>query len=523
MKSQNMYTIVTVHELLYLISFSVLFVMKGIGVYEGMLTFNVSIVVSFLCAGFAMLMADYTIPEFTGAIVLLGCSFLAYFETGEKAVIAAVLIVIGMKNVSLERMMKLAFVLWTICFYGTVFVHLIGWREDIVLAHNKFGLGFLLRRSLGFPHPNVLHISFIIWMALFLYTRKDIEGKLVKIAIILSLANVLMFFYSVSVTGMGLGFIYLFCNYYFSVRKEFNKIEKGLIKVVLPLCIFACTVPPLFFEGELFQVVNKLLNTRMDIWKYYLTSFTPRIFGTVIYPPGEYQMSLDGSYLYLLYYYGWFFFVIFIGLTFWTICRCIKKGHKKELAIILGLSIAGIVEPFLYNFSAKNLVLIFIGYELFDALKNSERIKINLLPWGKREIKIRRSDIMWERVRQCWIKDKKKCIVAGIVLGVLVAVCTVFMFEKPQMIYVQRIRCDYLENDGVFQNEIYNSEECWILGAENQDARFVGFEGNMITLEWLRAILANGLMAGSVTIGIVLFTRSYVSRSKRKVRMFILY
>ena len=516
MNNQNKYTFITVHELLFLISFSILFIMKGVGIYEGMLAFNISIVISFLCAGFAMLMADYTIPEFIGAIVLLGCSFLAYFETGEKAVIAAVLMVIGMKNVSLERMMKIAFSIWTICFYGMLFIHLLGWKEDIILAHNKFGLGFLLRRSLGFPHPNVLHITFIIWMALFLYVWKGTERQLLKVTIALSLANILMFFYSVSITGMGLGVIYLVCNYYFAVRKEFNILERVLIKTVLPLCILACTIPPLFFEGKLFDILNKMLNTRMNIWRYYLTSFTPGIFGTVVYPPGEHQMSLDGSYLYLLYYYGWFFFIVFMGLTFWTICRCIKMGHKKELAIILGLSIAGIVEPFLYNFSAKNLILIFVGYELFDALKHSKGRKINFLPWGKREIRIKKADITAQIIQQCWNDSKIKCIVAGGLIGMIAAICTVFMFEKPEQIYVQRIRCDYMEDDGIFQSEIENAEEYWILGAENQEVRFVGFSGNMITLEWLRAIVANGFMVGSISVGIILFFKTYEIRKKKE-------
>lgn len=520
MKEQNKYTSITVHELLFLISFSVLFIMKGIGIYEGMLVFNISIIVSFLCAGFAMLMADYTIPEFIGAIVLLGCSFLAYFETGEKAVIAAVLMVIGMKNVSLERMMKLAFIIWTVCFYGMLFVHLAGWKEDIILAHNKFGLGFILRRSLGFPHPNVLHISFIIWMALFLYVWNGRGKKLLKTTIVLGFSNVFMFFYSVSVTGMGLGFIYLFCNYYFTLRKDFNKLEKGLIKAVLPMCIFMCTVPPLFFGGKLFDILNKLLNTRMNIWKYYLTNFTPGILGTAIYPPEGQQMSLDGSYLYLLYYYGWLFFIFFVGATFWTICRCIKKGHKKELAIIMGLSIAGIVEPFLYNFSAKNLILIFIGYELFDELNGSKRMRINFLPWGKMEIGIKKLNITIEKIQKLWDILKIKCIIVGIVVGVIVAIYTAFMFEKPEQIYVQRIRCDYMEDDGVYQNAIKNAEECWILGAENQEARFVGFGGNMIIVEYFRAIIANSLMASSISIVLVLLVKSYKIRKKEMGEFF---
>lgn len=518
MKNQNKYTVMTVHELLYLISFSVLFIMKGVGIYEGMLAFNISIVVSFFCAGVAMLMADYTMPEFIGATALLGCSFLAYFETGEKAVIAAVLTVIGMKNVSLERMMKLAFGIWTVCFYGMLFVHLVGWKEDIILAHNKFGLGFLLRRSLGFPHPNVLHISFIIWMALFLYVWKGTGKKLLKTTIVLGLANIFMFFYSVSMTGMGLGFIYLFCNYYFTLRKEFNALEKGLIKAVLPICILLCTIPPLFFEGRLFDLMNKLINNRMRIWKYYLTTFVPGIFGTAVYPLEGQQMSLDGSYVYLLYYYGWLFFIFFVGATFWTICRCIKKGRKKELAIILGLSIAGIVEPFLYNFSAKNIIIIFVGYEIFDALKEYQGKIINLLPWGKKEIQIWRPDITMESVGEIWRRLRKKCMIAGGLIGILALTYTAFNFEFPRQIYVRTVRCDYVWGPGASLNEIEKPEGCWIFGYENEETRFYGFDGNMITLEYIRGIMTSGVIGFGVGTGVVFLADCFNKRKNEKKR-----
>lgn len=518
MKNQNKHIVITVHELLYLISFSVLFIMKGVGIYEGMLAFNISIVVSFFCAGVAMLMADYTMPEFIGAAVLLGCSFLAYFETGEKAVIAAVLTVIGMKNVSLERMMKLAFGIWTVCFYGMLFVHLVGWKEDIILAHNKFGLGFLLRCSLGFPHPNVFHISFIIWMALFLYVWKGTRKKLLKTTIILGIANIFMFFYSVSITGMGLGFIYLFCNYYFTLRKEFNNLERGLIKAVLPICILMCTIPPLFFEGRLFDLMNKLINNRMRIWKYYLTTFVPGIFGTAVYPLEGQQMSLDGSYLYLLYYYGWLFFIFFVGTTFWTICRCIKKGRKKELAIILGLSIAGIVEPFLYNFSAKNIILIFVGYEIFDALKEYQGKKVNFLPWGKKEIQINTFSITMEFVGETWQRLRKKCAIAGVVIGILASSYTALNFDFPRQIYVRTVRCDYVWGPGVLLNEIEKPEECWIFGYENEETRFYGFDGNMITLEYIRGIMTSGVIGFCAGTGVVFLIDWFGSRKKDRKR-----
>lgn len=244
-------TMLSLQEILYYAYFGCLLFAKGIGLYEGMMAFNLSIVLALIFIGVKFLLTDYTIKEWVGMALIILCSLAAYFQTGEKAVIITCLTVFGIKNVPLKRIMKIAFAIWTVTFYGMFAVHLLGLKEEIVLAHNKFGLGFILRHSMGFPHPNVLHISFVIWMALFLYLVSMNRNQLIKASVFLFFENIIVFVYSMSITGFLLGILYLILNFYFAARKEFCICERILIQSVLPLCILLSIIPPLFFSGKI--------------------------------------------------------------------------------------------------------------------------------------------------------------------------------------------------------------------------------------------------------------------------------
>lgn len=539
MKGNKYQILITPQELLYYAFFVILLFAKGIGLYEGMLSFNICILASLGCMAGALLLTDYTIREWIAIIAAIVCSFMAYRISGEKATIITVLVIAGMKNIPLKRIMNIAFTVWTITFYGMLFVHLAGWKEEIVLAHNKFGLGFLLRHSLGFPHPNVLHISFVIWMALLLYVCKYTHKQLVKISIWLAIENIFIFLFSISITGLALGFMYLILNYYFFVRRELILVERVAIKAVLPLCILMSIIPPLLFQGRLFDILNKLLNTRMNIWKYYLTTFAPGILGTRVYSPESGVMSLDCSYLYLLYYYGIILFVAIMGLMYWTISRYVKENRKEELAIILGMLVAGIVEPYLFNFSFKNLILLFMGHELFKALKEKSDKRIVLFSFMKKEITLNLSQVKWNLLEkkadlfeinqnlhgtnlyttnaenQNTIKQLKKlCVITGVIIGVIAGIYTAITYNKPEEIYVQTYRCDYVSGPGVTKEEIADQENCWILGYQNEETRFYGFHGNMITLEYFRGIIVN-IVFGCCLGGGVIFIGSYMVTQTR--------
>lgn len=517
---------ISLQELLYYAYFSCLLFGKGIGLYEGMAVFNLCIVLALALIGFKFLITEYTAKEWIGIVLVMLCSVIAYLRTGEKAVIFSCLTVLGIKNVPLKRILKIAFFIWTITFYGMLIVHLLGWKEEIVLAHNKFGLGFILRHSLGFPHPNVLHLSFFIWMALLLYLFPMNRKQLIKISAFLFLENIFIFLYSISITGFLLAVFYLMVNFYFAVKKDFCIVERLFIRAVLPLCILISIIPPLLFQGKLYEIVNKVLNTRLKIWKYYLTTFSPSLFGTRVWSPSYEKLSMDCSYLYLLYYYGIILFVLFLVLFAYVIEKYMKENRKKELAIILGMLVAGITEPYLFNFSFKNIILIFAGDILFTELSKRNKKETTILATCNRNIEVRgvqRGEDAINRVKVIIShfsqRSKGLLMAVGIMTGIAGFLFAYISYQSPDCIYVRSDRCDYVKGEGITLDKI-QEETSLIYGYIDAETRFYGFDGNMITLERIRVCITGaigGFLVGTIFILVVLCYTQLEPCRKREV------
>lgn len=502
----------SLQEIAYFGFFGILLAAKGIGLYEGMLSFNICLLLAFFCMGCKLLLTDYTIREWILLLLLGLISLAAYYTTGEKAVVITVLTVMGLKNVRADRLLKFAFVIWTVTFYGMVLVHIADVTDASILAHNKFGLGFLLRYSMGFPHPNVFHISYFIWMALLLYLFPMKGKKLGAVSFVLFAGNVFIFLYSMSITGFLLVTMYLIFNIYLSMREQLNKAEKCLLQCVYPACVLMSVIPPLVFKGRLYDLLNKLLNTRMNIWKYYLTNFTPKLFGTKVWSPEDAVLSMDCSYLYLLYYYGILLFLGISVLFIYTIWRYTTDNRKAELAIIIGMLIAGITEPYLFNLSFKNLILVFAGDVLFTTLSEKAKRKgrgaerssiwmqkleqgLRILPWGEKEIVLFSIDRdKWKKCYQeCWrvLRVKKKwLLVTGAVAACIGSVAAGMLVHVPQKIYVYTEHCDYVKGEGATLEEAEQEEGAVIYGVRSEKLKYYGFNGNMLTLEKARGMIS---------------------------------
>lgn len=498
-------------EIAYFCFFGMLLIVKGIGLYEGMPLFNVGLLLAIFFLGCKILLTDYTLREWAILFLFTFVSFVAYQKTGEKAVIVTVLTILAIKNISINRLLKFAFIIWTITFYGMFLFHIADITDPVILAHNKFGLGFLLRYSMGFPHPNVFHISYFIWMALLLYLFPMKNRKLWVASFLLFGMNLFVFLYSVSITGFALVTIYLIFNLYLSKREKLNIIEKILIQCVYPACVLVSVIPPLFFKGKLYDILNKILNTRMNIWNYYLTNFKPGPFGTKVWSPADAVLSMDCSYLYLLYYYGLYLFLAISLLFIYTIWRYTKENKKAELAIIIGMLIAGITEPYLFNLSFKNLILIFAGNVFYRMLGENDKKsvkKLQILPWGEKEVTIfaiKKDPIKgyWEAFRQKLCIMKKWVLLIGVIAGGLGLMIALLCVRVPDRIYVYTEHCDYVGGDGTTLQEVQQEAGAEIYGVRSEQLTYYGFEGNILRLEKIR--LTVSIVLGMVILSEIFF------------------
>lgn len=232
-----------------------------------------------------------------------------------------------------------------------------------MFVHNKSGLGFVIRSSLGLTHPNVLHISYMVFVALW-FLVNNFKGKALMKAVGLSfVGSLFIFMYSLSYTGFLFFIAYLVLVVYLTQARRRSKAENVILQCLMPLCVAFSILGPVLLHGRLFDLVNKAVNTRFELSRHYLTTLTPGMFGTQVNIEGNY--TIDCSYVHCLYYYGIFLFLLFMLGLFVTIRYLVNNGRNQELAMTLGLVAAGFTEPFLFNFSFKNIILPIMGEMLF--------------------------------------------------------------------------------------------------------------------------------------------------------------
>ena len=362
-------------EILYYMFFGILFAAKGVGMSWGEKPFMLCMSAALLCFAVKMLLTKYSLREWIVMLCLIGLGIVIWNQSGEQAALFAFLVIIGMKNIPVKRLMKFCFAVWSAAFFFSAVLGILHIHDGVVVVHQKLGLGPVIRWSWGLTHPNVLHVSYLIWVMLFIYVCNLSGRRLWKASAMLFLGNIFVFLYSISYTGILIVTGYLVLNLYLDARKRLSFVEKGVLECILPFCVIFPIAGPFLTHGKVFDFFNDLLSTRFALVKMFFTDFKLSLFGTAArYENTVAHLTLDSSFAYMLMLYGFVAFVLFMAAYLFIIHRFIRREQKKELAIVLAICMAGITEQFLFNLSFKNLTFFFLGEFLFELLA-SKKVK----------------------------------------------------------------------------------------------------------------------------------------------------
>lgn len=446
--------------------------LKGVGLDEGSMLFRMGLAVAVVLFVAKILVGRYAVRELLVITVGIVWGIFIFVHVGSFSILIYALMILGMKNVSVQRVMKLGAAVWCVCFVLTVTAAIFFDRTGGLLVHEKLSLGPVLRESLGYSHPNVLHVTYIVLMAFVLYVcGKKSVGKTIALLLI---GDLWVFMYSMSYTGLLISFGMIVVYLYFTYRKKRSIGERILITGILPLCVVVSVLPIVLDpHGKLYQVLNSALNNRVWAIKVFFDQYEVTLWGQKIIRD---NYSLDNSYIYALAWYG-ILFIVVVGFLYWQMIRqYLKENRSKELAVVITFLIAGLTEQFLFNASIKNITFLFVGEVLFGMLQQKDK-ELTLvgqrkhriafpLEWCERCKRIRQSlgQIRWKRVAAQYI------VINVFILFILLFVQT----NVYHQVYVNESICD-CGGVQVSADEIEESGDTLVLGNLSEDMQYYYF------------------------------------------------
>lgn len=506
-------------EILYWLFFGSLLFAKGIGLYDGQLVFKLVLIFAFGCLALKLAIESYTITEILGIIFIIALTGMTYVISGEKGMLLNGLMVIGMKNVSIKRIFTVGAMLWTAAFLGVTIFSLFHMEDTVYKVHSKLGMGHIFRWSLGYPHPNVLQVSYIILAIFVIYLLGD-AFKL-KHAFWLFAGNCLVFLYSVSYTGFIVFMCLLLGRIYLLFRKRLCFAEKLLLQMIFPGCVFISLLAPVKLSGRWFRVLDNLLSHRLELAWWYLEPEYMSLWGRRLSEITTEAKTMDNAYLFAFITYGAIPFTILCFATMYMIYRYLKRNAYLETLIILSIAVGGLTEPFLYNTSFKNLSFLFMGALLFEHRKERKEwglqsLGLNLSgTWWNRQFTIRTGTIAAGKNRICQIlkADWKKCI-AACLIALIIGFLVNRMVTYPEGYVVYRVDCSDLTKERHYYREDaseYQNFKRMHSFEEGDEIEY--YDGNIVIMEKIRNEvmgMAIGGLCGYVIMG------TWISMQSRK-------
>lgn len=522
----------TIEETVYYVFFIILAVTKGFGFYEWQKVFILLIIPAFFFGLLKILISKYTRRQRVAVTALLILTALVLYESGEAGIFFVMFTILGMKNISVEKIMRLGLWVWTV---STILLSVVSYfmiEHTVYRVDQKLDMGYIFRWSLGFTHPNTLHTTYFALCAYIIYNLAGRFGF--KHFLLLLLGNIIVVFYSVSYAGFVFVTILLVGGAYVAIRPRFCLLEKLLVNLMLPFFLFVSFAFPLLIFGTPYagpiQNLNQVLSTRIYLAETFLKPECMSLFGVRMSYLSQIRsyLSIDNSYIWALVHYGIIPFALLTAAYFVLIFDYSRRQKTKELVIIVCLLGAGYMEPLVFNTSFKNVSFLFLGELLFRQKDGAE--EYCLIPALRKKTEeladavcSKVPDRLWRicqlpaRLEEAW-KTNRRQIAAGVITGAVIgAILFALCYSSPKGYIVPRQKTGWEDKAYITLNgkDDPEYEGYKVLNYTDDETPMQIVEGDAVTLEWGRyltgSILIGGLTGYLFIVGGILLRKEAVS------------
>ena len=523
------YRRISVEEMLFYLYFVIMEAAKGIGLVSGGAVYKICLVAATLLAVCKILVGRYQIREYVIIFALTAIGLSDWVLAGNQSALICIILVVSMKNVPSGRLFKIGSSVWSITFLYQVLSQLLNLRYRDFVIHNKYHLGYLIRWALGYTHPNVLMIAYVVLIAYAFLAWDIVRRHRILFTVIALIGGVYVFLYSLSMTGLLFLLMLLVLVWIFEYMEKWhafgNKVIKIVLQCIFPFAILISVAGPVLLQGRVFDIVNKLVTTRLALSRYYLTTFGISLLGRD-FSDLPAAVTLDCSYTNLLMHGGFLLFMIMcIGyavMIHGTVNETESWRGRVRLAIIISFIVAGMSEPFLFNESFKNLTLIFVGESLYQQTGKYEKKSTSFLCRYNTLIRLTVPVEMLEVLKTAVKTGWKKMVLTGALVAVIGGVIYCENVRMPDTIYALRTSCDTDDNSvSVFISNadhvrMQSSKDTWVLNYKDDETPMLAFSGTIVQVEFARGLISTVIWSDVLGCIVVLLMQGYLVKKKER-------
>lgn len=344
---------------------------KGIGLENNSVFYQVLMILGAFFIIIKLFLEKYQRRELLIVVTMCFIGIANFALTRTPTLLLTCICLSGMKYVNMDSLFKGMYYIRFVTFISMIVLSLIGIIENSSIQVWRNG-NFDTRYTLGFSHPNTLHISLFILLSLYVYLNFD---KLdLKRYIILFASNIFIYNFSKSRTGfigcIVLIFLCIICksNRPF-VKSMLCKSPKFAFAFIM---FFSYATAILYGKFSILTVLNALLNNRIAYSSYFIRNYGLSLFGNNI---ENASAILDSSYISFLALYGIVGFIL-IGIILFSVCKYVEsQKDMKKIVLVLAYLIYIFTEGFGINIF-MNIILLFFGSVLYKSDHFYRRSKV---------------------------------------------------------------------------------------------------------------------------------------------------
>ncbi len=269
--------------------------------------------------------------------------------------------ILALQNINIEKMLKCLFFYRLCGFLSIISLAQLGFIDDRMKYLFVNGVNtYVIRRSLGFFHPNVLYIYFFVLIIIFVYVYFE-KLKLIHFLAMAGL-SVGLYYISYSKTGTICTMAFIVIAYILKIKPSFKRLFFNKYFKFVPIFLgIVNVVLAIFYNDNIWflKKINLIFTGRFGLANSYINEYGLSLFGTEVAPQyiinGK-RVVIDSGYIYALISYGVIGFIIMIM----AFCLCLNYLYKNNQYLIYTIMLFCI----LYTVTEQSFLSVLLNFPL---------------------------------------------------------------------------------------------------------------------------------------------------------------